>query len=172
MKNKCVIVIGPESSGTLFISRIIVHALGIRNSVAEAKFGNYGSLENDTDRVYHISLPTSPKAVFMDIAEIIEADRKQFKEVYVVICTRDITISEKSRLKRMTFRTSKDVKLHSEKARIIINGIMENFDNWFLWSYETFMFLQNAYLEKLYKFIGVNGKFEFLIEDGNKKYIK
>lgn len=173
-KNKCVIVIGPESSGTLFICRILVATLGIRKSIVDAKFGNYGSLENDTDKVYHISLPTSPRAVFMDIKEIINAEKKKYKDVHVVICTRDINISEKSRLNRMSFRTIEDVKNHSQKAKEIIADLIvdENIE-WFLWSYETFMYLKEDYLKQLFKFLNVSsGITEYPIVDGNVKYLK
>jgi hypothetical protein len=96
-----------------------------------------------------------------------------FKEVYVVICTRDITISEKSRLNRMSFRTPEDVSKHSVKAKEIINDILKKYNNWFIWSYETFMYLEKEYLLQLFKFLKINpNDFQFVIKEGNCKYIK
>lgn len=174
MRDKCIMVIGPESTGTHFISQILVCAAGIRNDMDTAKFGDFGEIENEMNRVHHISLPTSPKAVFMPIEQMVVDFKKQFKEVYVVCCTRDITMSEKSRLNRMPFRTPDDVVNHTEHANKIISGVIENHsDISFIWSYETFMFLKHNYMKKLYEFLKIENDFtEYVVNDANPKYIK
>ncbi len=62
--NKCLIVIGPEGTGSKLIARTLAHALGIKNFKDWA--GN-GWIDNGTHKVCHRSLPFGTPPVFPDL---------------------------------------------------------------------------------------------------------
>ena len=97
-RNKYVFVIGPESSGSTLIARIISANLN------QHEFSEYNGTNFNADhfqhRVCHRSLPSRNPRVpdWVDIDEWLH-EFKDYK-IYFVLCTRDIHISELSRLSR------------------------------------------------------------------------
>ncbi|MFZ4520872.1 MAG: hypothetical protein ACOYNC_04165 [Bacteroidales bacterium] len=168
MKNKCVFVIGPESSGSKLIARICSHALGIKQF---EDWNGTGWSDNGNHKVLHRSLPYDNPPKFPDIDEWISANEKEY-ELYLILTTRDITVSEFSRLKRWGKSSSQSIE-ETEKARIIMTSVMKREIAFFIWSYETFLFLGKDYLDCLYKFLGINSDFIPELIDGNRgKFLK
>ena len=54
INKKCIFVIGPESSGSMLIARILAHTLGI---IKFGKWSGYGKVEDNTHKIIHRSLP-------------------------------------------------------------------------------------------------------------------
>ena len=173
-RNKCIFVIGPESSGSTMIARIISANLN------QHDFGEYNGTNFNADhfqhRVCHRSLPSRNPRVpdWPDIDEWLQ--EFQDYEIYFVLCTRDIHISELSRLFRSRMVPGLDISSHqfredSLKARQIIIDVLGRKLNYFLWSYETFMYLGRDYLRLLNRFLDVEADFMPKVQDGNIKYL-
>lgn len=162
MKNKCVFVIGPESTGSMLAAKICSHVLGIDsygqwNGVAWSDRGHH--------KVCHRSLPYGTPPQYPDIQQWV-AENQDSHELYFVLTTRDITISELSRFERWS-RSFEESRKESEIAcRILVDVISAGHRN-MVWSYESFMFLGNSYLRSLYDFLDVASDFSPELVDAN-----
>ena len=173
-RNKYVFVIGPESSGSTLIARIISANLN------QHEFSEYNGTNFNADhfqhRVCHRSLPSRNPRVpdWVDIDEWLH-EFKDYK-IYFVLCTRDIHISELSRLSRSRLvpglnLSAQQFRDDSLRAREIIIDVMGRKLDYFLWSYETFLYLGREYLRLLNRFLGVDADFMPKVQDGNVKYL-
>ena len=74
MKNKCVFTIGPESSGSMLIAKIVTEVLGIES------YGNWnavGWIDKGNHKVCHRSLPFGIPQKYPDIEKwIIDNEKK------------------------------------------------------------------------------------------------
>lgn len=61
------------------------------------------------------------------------------------------------------------VKGESLNAKVIISELLGSEQKCFIFSYESFMFLELEYLRRLYKFLGIESDFIPEIADGNKR---
>lgn len=168
IKDKCIFVIGTESSGSMYIAKIISHVLGVQE-YGTWDGGAWSASENSKNLVCHRSQPYGADNTFSDIKKWNEEYSEY--DIKYVICTRDITISEFSRKKRWPNRNFNKFPDESNKAKNIIYYVMNN-NSYMIWSYETFMFLKEPYLFSLYNFLDVKSNFiPRDIKDANKKYI-
>lgn len=166
MKNKCIYVIGPESSGSILIAKIIAHFLNI---APFSKWNGHG-LKQNKHKIYHRSLPYSKPPEYPNIEKWVKENKNY--EQYFVLTTRDITLSEISKIDRFN-KDIEQVKKESLKASNIIKDVLKKHKS-FIWSYETFMFLQEDYLKLLLNFLNVeidNIILPIELKDGNKKRI-
>lgn len=178
MKEKCIFIIGPESSGSTLIAKIISTALNGDTGWNGRGFNCCNNWECDRNNdftkpcsevehlVCHRSLPFGENPEWPQI--------EQWKDLYdatFIICTRDASISSQSVLDRM--KRSNNERLQNQKRAItIIKEIISSDSNSFVWSYETFMLLQETYLKQLYNFLEIdNNYFPKSIIDANTKYI-
>lgn len=166
---KAYIVVGPECSGSVFISQVIAYVVGkdkvYKQHSAEFMNGEVG----DDIVVLHCSLPTFNNHVFYDRAYF----KKKFVgyDVYYILTTRDHNISATSKIRR--FKESRgEVFKHEKRAREIMGEILIN-ERAFVWSYETMVLLKESYFQKLYDFLDVDSNFFPLdLKDANSKYFK
>lgn len=164
---KCIFVIGPESTGSKLIAKVCAHALDIK------KFGEWdGSAECDTDthKVHHRSLPYGLSPQFPDIEKWISEHHNDY-DIYFILTTRDITISKFSRYQRWK-KPSKQSSEESATAKEIMLSVMQAEHPYFIWSYESFMFLGETYLQTLYQFLGVECDFMPKLIDANVNKVK
>lgn len=160
--NKCVLVVGPESSGSMLIAKACAHALKI------AEFGQWngvGWVGKDDHKLCHRSLPYDTPSQFPDIAQWL-SDHEAY-EVKFILVTRDITMSELSRFQRWG-KPFEQSERESKRAQQIMKEIMKGDQPYFIWSYETFMFLGESYLKDLYAYLGVESDFMPSLVDGNR----
>ncbi|MEM8777525.1 MAG: hypothetical protein AAGF26_01370 [Cyanobacteria bacterium P01_G01_bin.49] len=167
MMRKCIFVIGPESSGSMLIAKICSHVLGIH------EYGTWDGVawsDKGEHKVCHRSLPYGSKPPkFPNIEHWISQNEESY-EVYFILTTRDITISELSRFYRF-LKPLKQSQKESEKARDIMTMIINSKYKHFIWSYETFMFLKKEYLNCLYKFLDMESEFIPNIVDSNSSKV-
>ncbi len=168
-KRKVIYIIGCEKSGSKFIAKIIAHVFGV------CKFGEWDGVgvcsSKNKNIIAHFSQPHCNPIQYSNIKAIEQKHKDD--ELKFVITTRDINISEKSRIVTWGFHKHKNkenVSKESGEAKKIIEYILTNHD-YFIWSYETMNYLKEAYLQTIYKWLGVKSTFNFKIIDGNKKYI-
>lgn len=167
MNKKCVFVIGPESSGSKLIAKVSSQALGI------AQFGQWnGSAwsKSETHKVCHRSLPYEKKVKFPDIDAWINK-YQQDHDIYFILTTRDITISQASRYQRWKKPQHQSSK-ESETAKNMMISVMNKNLPYFIWSYETFMFLGEPYLQTLYEFLDIQSDFCPELMDANAGKVK
>lgn len=89
-----------------------------------------------------------------------------------MICTRDVTISERSRRERWPKRPSSLLDEQTARARAIIREVMETC-SYTIWSYETFMVLGGDYLRELDRYLGIESTFMPPdILDANAKHVR
>jgi len=160
---KCVFVIGPESTGSKLIARICSHVLKITTFDA---WGGGGWCDRGEHKVCHRSLPAGDNRQYPDIEAWIAQNNKDY-ELYFILTTRDITMSELSRFKRFWSWSMAEFQKQSEDAREIMLTVMRSDQRCFIWSYESFMFLRGDYLQSLYAFLGVEADFLPELVDAN-----
>ncbi|MEP4053043.1 MAG: hypothetical protein ABJN22_12440 [Litorimonas sp.] len=166
-KPKCVFVLGPESTGSKFLAKICSHVLGIH------QFGHWdGTAWSDKGGhcVLHRSLPYENPPNFPDVFKWVEEKEPNY-ELFFVMTTRDITMSQLSRYERWK-KPSDTAAKESERAREIMVSVLKSDQKSFLWSYETFMFLKRDYLAQLYAFLDISSDFLPELIDGNAKKVK
>jgi hypothetical protein len=174
---KCIFVVGLVGSGSTHIAKVISGALGNKSNWNGRGFNccNDAFCDEESDfllphkpvkeLVCHRSFPFGNK--WPDVAGWI----KQY-DCYFVICTRDRTISEKSRVLKHN-RTIVEARKQTGKARELIKYIINSDQKYFMWSYETFMLLEDEYLRLLFGFLGIKKENTKLhLRDANLKYIK
>ena len=178
MKKKAIFVIGPEGSGSTLIAQIISNDLnGLAewngsgfnccNSATCDKNNNFTIPCREVDHIVcHRSLPFLSNATWPPIDQW-----KSLYDVYFVICTRDTTISKMSVIRR--FQRKLDViSAHQNQAKRIIKEIIKSDSKHFIWSYETFMYLQEDYLRQLRNSLGIKkDEFSDILKDANSKYL-
>lgn len=163
-----IIVTGPECSGSTFIAQIVAHTFRLGGLFQE--WSGRGQL-GDSVVVLHRSQPHGD-GHYLTL--------EQFEDLFpgyilkFIVCTRDRTVMGMSNLARR----NKDAHQHHieiERAISIMKDVIASRHPVFLWSYETFMLLQNVYLDTLLPFLGEGAsKFslsEELFKDGNLKFI-
>ena len=167
MRNKCVFTVGPESTGSMLVARILAHVLEIE---PYGQWNGVGWNDRGKHRICHRSLPFDIPPRYPNIDQWISSNEGDY-DLYFVLTTREIALSESSRMSRFK-KPNDQVECESIRAREIMADIMQRDVNLFIWSYETFMFLGIDYLRMLYRFIGVESDFIPALVDGNKKKIK
>ena len=177
-KKPCIFVIGPESSGSTLIARIISTALNSDDTWNGRGFNccNSATCDHGNDFVFpcsdvehlvcHRSLPFMLEPKWPPIKEWQKTYDARF-----IICTRDTTISQLSVASRFK-RKAETIVDHQNKATEIIAGLLKSEDKCFIWSYETFMCLRENYLQELFKFLNIDSDyFPETLQDANVKYI-
>lgn len=157
-------MIGPEGTGSKLIARIISQALGIKGF---DEWSGNGWCDSGQHKICHRSLPYKNPPRYPDIGRWILENKAEYEIVFVVT-TRDITLSEMSRTKRFG-KSSMQVHNESETAKFMIKNLINSGNQYYIWSYETFMFLGIDYLKLLYGFLGIESDFCPSLMDGNRK---
>lgn len=179
MKEPCIFIIGPESSGSTLIAKIISTALNGDTGWNGRGFNCCNTWNCDRESgfskpcskvkhlVCHRSLPFGENPEWPPIEKWTNMYDATF-----VICTRDATISSKSVLDRMK-RTEKDREDNRNRSTAIIKDILASNSRSIIWSYETFILLKETYLKQLYQFLEIESTyFPDSIVDANSKYIR
>ena len=169
-RKKAFIITGPESSGSVYISRIISWV--VNKDKVYGDWNGYGMNGRVGDKIVclHRSQPFGKDKRFFSLSEF-ESLLNGY-DIYFIIATRDGSISNRSKKKRFK-HTVEEMKAHRVRSKKIIKEILESKHRSFIWNYETFMYLQEVYLKELYEFLGTKKRFSpGDIRDANIKYLK
>jgi hypothetical protein len=167
MRPKCIFIIGSPCSGSKLIAKIIAHVLG------GCKYGSWDGMKwaksKNKNLVCHFSMPAGDiKKEWPPINKWI----KKYGDAYdlcFILTVRDSSCSSKSRLKH---RTSLKVQQEENKQiKANMQKVIDSGAKYFIWSYETFMFLRGMYLQELWKALDIESNFIPELKDGNIKYI-
>lgn len=171
MGKTAIIITGPESSGSSFIGSVIAKAMKLSNNWSGRAYCN--NLEPDPERkndtiILHRSLP------FFEDSYLTRTEYKTlFKnyDIKYVITMRDISIVNTSKMRRFK-RSANTVKINYEKSKVILADIMR-YERYFIWNYETMIYMGDIYFHELYKFLGTDSThIPNSVENGNLKYLK
>lgn len=166
---KCVFVTGKEGTGGALIARTIAHALSLKDF--NSWDGNVPHIaKNEWHKVQHTSLPYGGKpGSWPDIDSWVRKNRAY--DQFFVVTTRDVSISERSKILRCG-KTQDQVRLETSRARRILSRILKGEYRLYIFSYESFMYLGQDYLRKLYEFLRIDSNFMPALRDANPKYLQ
>ncbi len=170
MKN-CWIVCGPESSGSVFIAKVISFAIGHCDFFGE--YSGYG-YNNDVfceNLVLHRSLPYERPKQFQDtLIEEISAFSDQYERVNYVLTTRDMNCSIQSKIRRFG-GSVKDAEEDYVKVAPFYARLVDD-DACYIWSYESMLILGKPYFLRMYRFFGIESDFFPEFYDANNAYFR
>ena len=148
------IITGAESTGSVFISKCISTSMGFYS------WTGYGFYEPSDDiKFLHRSQPRGSPLQYSDYTEL----SKIFSgyDCKYIICTRDISFSNLSKNKRFK-RTDPQLQHNQNTCKSIISDIVKSGEEYFIWNYETMVYLGDVYFDLLYDFLE--------IDNNNRKY--
>lgn len=166
---QAVAVIGPESSGSVFIARVISHVIGGCSRFGE--WSGYGfSKDLGKDKlVLHRSVPwMRPKRFHARLSELDELFQA-YDDLKYVLTARDPLISCLSKIERFG-GDLEEARSDLQRGYPLFAELL-NDPRCFLWSYETMCLFGAAYFQQLYRFLGVESGFLPEVNNANAKYI-
>ena len=168
MVKKAFIITGPECSGSVFISQVIANCLGATKNINDWNgFGRCKSIVPNIE-VLHRSQPSGPFKY---------TTLKEFKneyrgaKLYFILTTRYHEFSNLSKIRRFK-RCKQDIEFNMAHSKLILSEIIKSKEKYFIWNYETMLYLNENYFDILYDFLEVSKRNYPKIKDGNIKYFK
>ena len=169
-KKKAYIITGPESSGSVFISKVVSYVVGKDKVYGEWDgYGWNGELGDDIVCL-HRSQPYISARKYCTLEDF--KSTLPGYEIYFILTTRDNNIVSRSKISRFS-RSANDLTHNRDMSRNILTSIIESGERSFIWNYETSIYLRDSYFRLLYEFLGAT--IDFIpqdLRDGNHKHIK
>lgn len=170
MKPTVIIVTGTESSGSKFISKNIAYSLGITKTLESWSGG--GKITKGDITIFHKSQPATSADRYTELSQIY----KKFPDhqYFFILTTRYYKISNSSKVNRFK-RSNKQLIDNLANSRRILKEIIKSGEKYFIWNYETMLFLEREYFDCLYDFLHIDQplrQYPTNIKDGNEKYLK
>lgn len=165
---KLLIITGFESSGSVFTARVASFVMKKCSKFGDWNGYGWNGKKGDDLIIIHRSMPYGRK--FKKWFNNLEQETKgmdDYTKSYV-ICTRDLTISKLSRIKRFS-GSLLSYKKDDLQAKNIFKKIMRE-EKSFVFSFESAVALGDAYYETLYKWLGKESDFSPPIFDANEPY--
>jgi len=170
-KPKCVMVIGQHSTGSKLIAKTVAHVLGVADYETWNARRWARSQYTKGNNVFHLSIPSLREARHFYKGPRVW--KKQFAnhDLYILIPTRDQTCIDISSFRRWKI-SDEERQWRVDRGREMIKELLTSDVKSMVWSYETFLYLGDIYLQTLWSFLGIESNFVPDLIDGNKKYIK
>ena len=174
MKRKIIIITGREGTGSTFISKTLYN--GISNKLDWSGSGLSSDsikekiiINNQEIILFHKTQPCNTVDYFTELGDF--KNKYKNDDIYFIITTRYNIITNITNSNRFN-RTELQNQDNSKKCKEILGDIIKT-EKYFIWNYETMLFLKEVYFETLYKFLELDLNYiPNKIEDGNLKYIK
>ena len=174
IKRKIFIITGREGTGSTYIARTLYNAISnkfdwsgsglMTDSINEKLIFN-----NQQIIIFHRSQPCNTCDFYTKLNEFKEIYKDD--DIYFIITTRYNIISNLTNYNRFK-RNDEQLEDNFQVCKDIIKEIIEK-EKYFIWNYETMLFLDEIYFKILYKFLDLD--LDYIpknIKDGNLKYIK
>lgn len=163
------IVVGPESSGSVFVAKVVSHVLGHCQEFGDWNGYGFNDKIGADKLVLHRSVPYDrPKKFPTSAAELLEPFQG-YDDVKIVLTSRDRTISMSSKIRRFGGGISQ-ARLDLATARPLFAELLDR-DDVLVWNYETMVLFGQPYFNRLYRFLGVESDFRPDVVDANNKYV-
>lgn len=171
MTNKIIVVTGFESTGSVFVAKVISYVSTIDISFGEWSGYGLNRKRDGSVAVLHRSLPfgRKPKKWLIDIEK--ELEDYEGYDVFFVICTRDLNISRLSRISRFGGDIL-EYQNDDDTVRSAVNSLYNDEAKMFVFSYESALALGAVYFYQLYGWLGFKSDFQPPMFDANIAYIK
>lgn len=169
MSKKFFIITGPESSGSVFISQVIANYIGATKNINDWDGYGYCKSLKPNIKILHRSQPYGNANQYFTLKQF----KEEFKgmDLYFILTTRYHEFSNLSKIKRFE-RTEKDINNNMLQSKLILSEIIKSNEKYFIWNYETMLYLNEVYFDLLYDFVeGINKHYPKL-KDGNINYMK
>lgn len=162
MDKKSYLVIGLESSCTKFVSRLIAVNCDVIKDMDD--WSGFNSISNGETLVSHRSLPHGERDNFISIQEADLYDK-------IIVCTRDFNCSLLS--KNIDHQQDMKSAYHEHiNGSLILQTIMcDLYYKIHLFSYESALILQTAYLYRFLSDLGIKASCFPEVKNVNLKYI-
>lgn len=158
------LITGLESSCTKIVSKLVALNLGIIDS--ENEWDGHESIGDKNSLVVHRSLPHGARA---DDFNFIDEDYAKEFDI-VIISTRDLNSVIKS--KRANHQPDLlEVQKENDKGIEVIKNIINTHNNFFIFSYESALLLQETYIKLFLSEVSVPHKKNIEFKNINKKYM-
>lgn len=171
---KLIIITGPESSGSAFISKVVANYLGATKNIDDWTGKGFCNSINKNIEILHRSQPSNKADEYFNLENFQKLKKKYENcEIYFIITTRYHLISGLSKKKRFN-RTNNEISDNLIESKKILGKIIKSKEKFFIWNYETMIYLKEHYFDLLFKFLKHNNEFFSYpkVKDGNFKYIK
>ncbi len=165
----CCIVLGPESSGSVFIARVISFVIGHCRTFGEWNGYGFNDSIGADKLVLHRSIPYMRPKIFPSLPEIL-GPLAGYDRIRIVLTSRDRSIMAQSTMRRIG-GTAEEAAADLATGDALFAKLLER-DDVFLWSYELMNAFGAPYFQRLYRFLGVQTDFVPPVRDENAKYIK
>lgn len=168
MSKNVVVILGYESSGSVFIGKVVSYVLGKCDSFGAWNGYGFNGEIGDQLVILHRSMPYGRPKRWHDNPE-------EIKEIFVdyqmrfVICTRDPTISQLSRTQRFGGSFTA-YSADTSRATSLFAKVMARYP-FYIWNFETMLTLGNSYFDDLYKWLDIKSEFYPTVKDANRPYI-
>ena len=167
MKN-ALVILGYESSGSVFISKVVSHVLGKCNFFGEWNGYGFNGEIGDQLVILHRSIPYGRPKRWHDNPKEIKKIFGDY-ELRFIICTRDPTISQLSRIRRFG-GSSSDYFDDTSRATSLFAKVIRKYP-FYIWNFETMLTLGTSYFDDLYKWLNIESDFYPNVKDANRPYI-
>lgn len=169
-RKELIIITGFESSGSVFLSKVVSHVMKKCRQFGEWSGYGWNGTAGDDLILIHRSMPymRNPKRWLVDLQGEIEPMGDYDKKF--IICTRDLSISQLSRISRFG-GTMAEYQDDNNTARQCFEQIMET-EDFFIFGFESALALRFLYYKTLYSWLGVQSNFNPEIFDANAPYIR
>ncbi len=163
------IVVGPESSGSVFIARVVSYVIG--HCQAFGDWDGYGFNDDiGADKlVLHRSVPYDRPRRFPTGAAHLLEPFQGYDDVRIILTSRDKTISTFSKIRRFEGGT-KLARMDFATAHPLFTELLDR-DDVFVWNYETMVLFGQPYFNRLYRFLRVQSDFCPDVVDANNSYV-
>lgn len=165
---RLIVVTGFESSGSVFLAKIVSHVTGKCRDFGDWKGYGWNGAPGDAVVVAHRSLPYNRPRMWLPDLRAELAPYCEYQTSYV-ICTRDLSISQLSRQRRFG-GTPTQFAHDNATAKAAFADLLDK-EDCFIFSYETAVALQEVYYQRFYRWLGVASGFAPPVFDGNAPYI-
>ena len=168
MDKRAVVILGYESSGSKFVSKVISHSLGKCKNFGDWSGYGFNGTIGDELVILHRSIPFGrPKQWHDEPTELLTLFDGY--SVDFVICTRDLGISQIGRA-AIFGGTQEQYQNDSKRATELFRKIIRS-QNYFIFSFETAVALGQTYFSILFEWLGTHSNFEPEIFDANAPYL-
>ena len=167
MTKKVFLITGPESSGSVFISQVIANYVGATKNINDWNGYGYCKSIKPNIIILHRSQPWGNANQYLTLKQI----KEEFKgmDLYFILTTRYHEYSNLSKIRRFG-RTEEDINNNMLQSKSILSEIIRSNEKYFIWNYETMLYLNEVYFDLLYDYVGGVNKHYPKVEDGNKNY--
>ncbi len=147
-EDRGILVTGGESTGSSFLAQTIARCFG------EQQWNGKNTKQTSGNKIIHRSIPFMLSPQYYNLHDVV-SELSDCNDIYIVICTRDIGFSNKSKQRRFN-RDPADLEKAHQMCKLTVEQIIKSGIKYFIWNYETMIFYDKIYFDMLYNFLNIS----------------